>query len=116
MHPPDLEQRIHPVRRLDHFHVQIRVLDRQQHGPQVPGIVIHHDHQLRAVAVLELRGHRHLVGAQKRGQVVRLDPAPARGRLVPLEQTLVDPVRDRRGRDLTHPRDPLRTPIPLGSR
>src|SRR5439155_1530696 len=42
----------------------------------------------------------------------RSPPAPRC--LLPLQQPLVDPVRYRRGRDLTNARDALRAPIPSG--
>src|SRR2546425_5566739 len=111
--PPDLEQRVHPRRRLHHLHVQIGPLDRQHHRLQVARVVVHHHHHVVPVPPLELRGHRHLVRVQKRREILRLHtPAPRRC-LVPLQHPLADPVRYRRGRDLTDARHALRAPVSL---
>src|SRR5438094_3202854 len=113
LHPTDLEQRIHPRRRLHHLQIQIRPLDRQHQRLQVARIVVHHHHHVVAVRPLELRGHRHLVRVQKRREILRLHTPPPRRGLVPLQQPLVDPVRYRRGRDLTDARHALRAPVSL---
>src|SRR5205809_1075723 len=54
-------------------------------------------------------------GSSSRCKLLRLGPAPARRGLVPLEQALVDPAGNRRGRDLTHACDTLGAPIPGSS-
>src|SRR2546427_595153 len=53
----------------------------------------------------------HRVRSQKRRQVLGIDTPPPRRGLVPLQQPLVDPVRHRRGRDLTYARHALRSPV-----
>src|SRR5437763_1587090 len=113
LHPPDLEQRVHPRRRLHHLHIQVRPLDRQHQRLQVARIVVHHHHHVVPVPPLELGRHRHLVRPQKRRQVLRLHTPPPRRCLVPLQQPLVNPVRYRRGGDLTDARHALRTPVSL---
>src|SRR6266446_2791100 len=113
LHPTDLEQRIHPRRRLHHLQIQIRPLDRQHHRLQVTRVVVHHHHHVVPVPALELRRHRHLVRLEERRQILRLHTPPPRRCLVPLQQPLVDPVRYRRGRDLTDAGHALRTPVSL---
>src|SRR5881628_2374129 len=113
LHPTDLEQRIHPRRRLHHLHIQIRPLDRQHQRLEITGIFVHHHHHIVPVPPLELRGHPHLVRLEERRQILRLHTPPSRRCLVPLQQPLVDPVRYRRGRDLTDARHALRAPVSL---
>src|SRR3989449_9864422 len=116
LRPPDLEQPVHPGRRLHHLHRQIGLRDRQHQRPAVARIVLHHQHHVAPGAALQLRRHPHAMRPQERRQVVRLHPAPPRRGLMPLQEPLVDPVRYRRRRYLAHPRDALRAPIALGSR
>src|SRR5690349_15176970 len=113
LHPPDLQQRVHPRRRLHHLHVQVGPLDRQHQRLQVAGIVVHHHHHLVPVPLLQLGRHRHLVRPQERREIVGLHPPPPGGRAMALQQPLVDPVRHCRRGDLTHTRDTLGPPIPL---
>src|SRR5206468_12599947 len=80
---------------------------------EITGIVVHHHHHVVPVPPLELRGHRHLVRVQKRREILRLHTPPPRRCLVPLQQPLVDPVRYRRGGDLTDARHALRAPVSL---
>src|SRR2546425_6267364 len=113
LHPTDLEQRVHSRRRLHHLQIQIRPLDRQHHRLQVARVVVHHHRHRGPVPPLELRRHRHIVRPQERGEVHRLHTPTPRRCLVPLQQPLVDPVRYRRGGDLTDARHALRTPVSL---
>src|SRR3989442_872670 len=113
LRPPDLEQPVHPARRLHHLHRQIGLRDRQHQRPPVARIVLHHHHHLAPGAALQLQRHPHAVRPQERREVVRLHTAPPRRGLMPLQEPLVDPVRYRRRRYLAHPRDALRAPVAL---
>src|SRR6266513_2658679 len=85
LHPPDLEQRVYPRRRLHHLHIQVRPLDRQHHRlPVAPVVVHHHHHGVPVSPPLQLRRHRHLVRPQEGREVLRLHTPPPRRGLVPL--------------------------------
>src|SRR6266576_1730336 len=111
--PADLEQRIHAARRLHHLHPQLGLLDRLRERLEIRMVVVHHHHHVPPDRVPQVRRHRHLPRPQKLHELRRLDPTTPRGRLVPLEQTLVDPVRHRRRRYLAHSRHTLRAPVLL---
>src|SRR2546426_10193130 len=54
-----------------------------------------------------------LFRSQELHQIRRLDPPSTRGRAMPLEMALIDPIRHRRGRHLTGPRYALSAPVSL---
>src|SRR6266550_1858607 len=113
--PADFEQRVHAVRRLHHLHPQVRLLDRLRERLEIRMVVVHHDDHVAPDRIPQVRGHWHLARPQELHQLGRLDSASRRRRLVPLEQTLVDPVRHCRRRHLADPRHALRAPIFLRS-